>query len=44
MEEVMMALYIGQYAWCENRRYDGEWQHNKMHGEGKIEWADGRKY
>ena len=44
MEKVKILKNMGEYVWCENRKYVGEWQHNKMHGYGKIEWADGRKY
>lgn len=34
----------GVYLWSENRKYEGQWAHNKMHGKGKILWNDGRKY
>lgn len=37
-------IYLGEYVWSENRKYEGDWQHNKMHGYGKLEWADGRMY
>ena len=30
--------------WADGRRYDGEWELNKMHGYGVFSWADGRKY
>lgn len=35
---------LGVYVWCNNRKYEGDWQNNKMHGTGKTEWNDGRKY
>ena len=32
------------YKWVDGRKYDGEWNNNKMHGFGVFEWPDGRKY
>ena len=28
----------------DNRRYNGDWVKNKMHGKGKIFWPDGKSY
>ena len=37
-------FYLGTYVWYKNRKYEGEWENNKLHGNGKMEWPDGRKY
>jgi hypothetical protein len=44
MVSVHEIVNIGVYLWSENRKYEGQWAHNKMHGKGKILWNDGRKY
>ena len=35
---------IGLYSWPDGRRYEGDWQNNKMHGKGKYFWPDGRSH
>jgi hypothetical protein len=44
MEKVNFYLNLGKYVWFENRVYEGDWEHNRMHGKGKITWVDGRCY
>ena len=44
MEKVIFKFILGKYVWFENRVYEGEWEHNRMHGKGKITWVDGRCY
>ena len=34
----------GTYVWLDGRKYNGEWQENKMHGKGTLEMVDGKKY
>ena len=35
---------FGVYEWADDRKYEDEWQNNKMHDRGYFEWPDGRKY
>ena len=44
MEKVGLYFILGKYVWFENRNYEGDWEHNRMHGKGKITWVDGRCY
>jgi hypothetical protein len=44
MASVHNIVNVGVYIWFENRKYIGEWAHNKMHGTGKMLWNHGRKY
>ena len=39
-----MKNAFGVYEWADDRKYEGEWQNNKMHDRGYFEWPDGRKY
>jgi hypothetical protein len=43
-EKVLFSHNLGKYVWFENRIYEGDWEHNRMHGKGKITWVDGRCY
>ena len=30
--------------WPDGKTYAGEWDKNKMHGNGILKWADGKQY
>ena len=32
------------YQWSDNRKYDGQWIRNRMHGVGLFSWVDDRSY
>ena len=34
----------GTFTWQDGRRYEGEYQNDKMHGKGTFTWQDGKKY
>lgn len=34
----------GIYIWSDKRTYTGGWSNNKMHGNGKFTWPDGKVY
>ena len=43
--EITLYLYVvGIYSWSDGRKFDGEWENNKMHGQGLFTWSDGRRY
>ena len=31
-------------TWPDGRKYEGQWHHDKQHGQGTMTWPDGRKY
>ena len=35
--------YLGIFV-SVNKKYEGEWENNKKHGNGKMEWTNGNKY
>ena len=45
MEEVLFYTnQQGVYVWADQRKYEGDWYKNKMHGFGITTWPDGRIY
>jgi len=42
--KIVKLLLSGTYSWPDGRRYEGEWQNNKMNGKGKYFWPDGRSH
>ena len=32
------------HQWADGRKFNGDWENNKMHGEGIFEWNDGSHY
>ena len=32
----------GTYTYADGRTYTGQWQNNKIHGQGELNWPDGR--
>ena len=37
-------MVLGVYEWADDRKYEGEWQNNKMYDRRYFELPDGRKY
>ena len=37
-----MRCGYGVFYYNEGGKYKGNWMHNKMHGKGTLEYADGR--
>lgn len=39
-----MSMLQGVYKFKSGARYEGDWQHNKKHGQGTFYYPDGSKY
>jgi len=34
----------GKMIWEDNRKYEGQFKNDMLHGKGEMTWPDGRKY